>query len=375
MAEWSGAFSTTSGTLGDAQASYSQIDDSVFKRVTAACWGYQGIAPSYLNELKATAAGANTVSVNTGGAMVDGKVYHNSAAVGVNIPSAVGAGNTRIDRIVVRCSWAGTDTAITRIAGTDAASPTAPAITQTTGTTYDIQICQVLVDTAGACTVTDERDFAEPAELALAVLGIAANTAIATWGAIAAASDHTVFQRHGTSTGFAAVQAGMFAASAVASADIGAGAVTVGKIGTGAITAGAYGAGSIAAGILATGAVTAGAYGANSIAVADIGTMIPGFLGRQGGSATDWSSVGTNDYESGINVRVQGGCILGYGYDTSVTFPVAFSQVPIVVVSAASDEYFACVTSITASGFTVKVWKYNGGTAGAPVHWLAIGSE
>ena len=113
-----------------------------------------------LNQLAPTANGANTVAVNTGGALVDGKPYYNSASVDVNIPSASGGGNTRIDRVVLRAGWAAQTVRITRIAGTDAASPTAPAMTQTPGTTYDISLCTVLVDTAGAVTVTDARTWA-----------------------------------------------------------------------------------------------------------------------------------------------------------------------------------------------------------------------
>lgn len=300
----------------------------MLKRITAACWGYQGIAPSYLNELKATVTGANTVQVATGGAMVDGKCYNNSAAVNVNIPSASGGGNTRIDRIVVRCSWAGTDTAITRIAGTDAASPTAPAITQTSGTTYDIQICQVLVTTGGTCTVTDERDFAEPPELAIAVLGNSANTAIATWGAIAAASDHTVLQRHGTSAGFAAIQAGMFAA--------------------------------------------------DSITAADIGTMVPVFLGRQGGSATDWDAQGTTNYSSGVNPRFQCGVKqTDASSDATVTFPVPFTNNPLPMVCVLGVVHTVTVTATSPTAMTARVYKYDGSTAGSGyfVAWYAVGSE
>ena len=100
----------------------------------AACSGWEGVAPGYKNELAGSVGGANTYNINTGGAMVDGKPYHNTATVGVNIPSAVGGGNTRIDRIVLRADWTAQTVRITRIAGTDEASPTAPAITQTPGT-------------------------------------------------------------------------------------------------------------------------------------------------------------------------------------------------------------------------------------------------
>lgn len=162
MAELSGHWTTTAGGTGHQQTSYTQAQLSTAYKVIAGCGNYEGVAPRLGGLLACTAQAANTVRVATGGAMVDGKWYYNDANLDVNIPSAVGAGNTRIDRIVLRANWAGYKVAVTRIAGTNAASPTAPAITQTSGTTYDIPLCQVLVTTAGVVTVTDERVRAEP---------------------------------------------------------------------------------------------------------------------------------------------------------------------------------------------------------------------
>ena len=162
MAELSGHWTTTAGGTGHQQTSYTQAQLSTAYRVLAGCGNYEGVAPRLGGLLACAANGANTVSVATGGAVVDGKWYYNDASLNVNIPSAVGAGNTRIDRIVLRANWAGYKVAVTRIAGTDAASPVAPAITQTSGTTYDIMLCRVLVTTAGTVTVTDERARALP---------------------------------------------------------------------------------------------------------------------------------------------------------------------------------------------------------------------
>lgn len=159
MSESSG-FWTTGGATGDQVAGYTQAHWSTAAEIMSSCTWYEGVSPSYLSRLLATAVAANTVRISAGGALVDGKWYQSTANVDVNIPSAVGGGNTRIDRIVARASWAGFTVRITRIAGTDDPAPVAPAITQTSGTTYDIPICQVLVDTAGSCTVTDERTFA-----------------------------------------------------------------------------------------------------------------------------------------------------------------------------------------------------------------------
>jgi hypothetical protein len=150
----------TTSSSGDGSSTYSRADWAVVGRVFAACSGYQGVASSYLNELAGSVTGANTVAINTGGAVVDGKPYENDASVNVTIPSAVGGGNTRIDRIVLRASWSAQTVRITRIAGTDASSPTAPAITQTSGTTYDIMLYRATVNTSGTVTIVDERTWA-----------------------------------------------------------------------------------------------------------------------------------------------------------------------------------------------------------------------
>ena len=157
MAEWSGKWTTNAAGSGDQVSGYTQAYYQILYEVLAACLGFEGVAPGYLNELEGSVTGANTVEINTGGALVDGHVYQNGAAEEVNIPNAVGAGNTRIDRIVLRCDWSAYTVRLTRIAGTDAGTPSAPAITQNSGTTYDILLYQALVNTSGDVTLTDER--------------------------------------------------------------------------------------------------------------------------------------------------------------------------------------------------------------------------
>jgi len=156
MAETSG-FWTTSGTpAGHQVAGYTQSHHSKALSIAAAVGRKEGVAVGYLNELKATVTGANTVSVASGGALVDGKYYENSAVVAVNIPIAT-SGNTRIDRIVIQATWGSFIAKIVRLTGIDSGSPTPPALTKNTGSVYEIPICQVLVNSSGAVTVTDER--------------------------------------------------------------------------------------------------------------------------------------------------------------------------------------------------------------------------
>lgn len=284
MSELSLLWTTSGSPSGDQQASYTQAQLAILHKIVAACSGFEGVAPGFLNELAVAGAGANTVSVATGGAMVDGIAYLNDASQNVNIPSAVGGGNTRIDRIVLRADWAGFNVSVHRIAGTDAASPTAPAITQSSGTTYDIQLCQVLVTTAGAVTVTDER----------------------VWAAGGANS-------------------------------------------------------------LASSAVTTAKVANDAIDDTKVGNRVPQFYRRQGGDATSWVPPGTTNRTPGA-VRMQAGVIHGVG-TVSVTFPVAFSAAPIVVLTG-WDNVVVVLSSVTNTGFGISI-----GAPGMAVNWLAIGPE
>jgi len=162
VTQTSGYWTTSGAPSGHQVASYTQAIAAKANAIVAACSGFEGVAPGYLNSLVGSVPGANTARIGTGGAVVDGQWYKNDAAYDVTIPSAVGGGNTRIDRVVLRVTWASFQCIITRIAGTDAASPTAPAITQTPGTTYDIMLYQALVNTSGTVTLTDERTIAQP---------------------------------------------------------------------------------------------------------------------------------------------------------------------------------------------------------------------
>ncbi len=159
MAEQS--FLWTTGSAGDGISTYTRADWQIIAKILAACGSWEGVAPDYLENLYPYTAGLNTVQIGTGGALVDGKPYSNSSRVNVNIPSAIGTGNRRYDRVVLRCDWSSQTIRITRVGGTDAASPALPALTQNSGSVYDLELCYVLVDTSGNITVTDDRTMSK----------------------------------------------------------------------------------------------------------------------------------------------------------------------------------------------------------------------
>jgi len=136
-----------------------------------------GVLVKVGNLLAVTNPANNSIRIDTGAAVVDGAVYHYGEALTLAIPLPVA--NPRIDRIVIRKNYtavaydpagdAGDEevpaytTRITRIVGTESATPTPPALTQDTsrGTYWDIPLAQFRISTAGAITALyDEREFA-----------------------------------------------------------------------------------------------------------------------------------------------------------------------------------------------------------------------
>lgn len=108
-----------------------------------------------LNEL-AVSGTSSPVSIASGCAWVYGAWYQNDASTTLAIPTP--ATNPRIDRVVLQFGSVAQTVRIARVAGTEAASPTAPALTQT-ATTYQVSLAQVRITTGGVITVTDERGY------------------------------------------------------------------------------------------------------------------------------------------------------------------------------------------------------------------------
>lgn len=110
---------------------------------------------SGFSDLTPSNPSANTVRIASGVGWVYGTQYDSDANVDINIPTP--GVSTRIDRIVLRKSWAAQTIRLTRIAGTEGGG--APALVQTAGTTWDIPIAQVSITTGAVITLTDQREF------------------------------------------------------------------------------------------------------------------------------------------------------------------------------------------------------------------------
>ncbi len=114
-----------------------------------------GVAPEYGSKLAASGT-SSPVAIADGAALVYGIPYINTTPVSVAIPTPTTA--TRIDRIVLRASWAAQTVRVTRVAGVEGAgSP--PNLQQSAGVTWDIPLVQVSITTGGVVTITDGRQY------------------------------------------------------------------------------------------------------------------------------------------------------------------------------------------------------------------------
>lgn len=117
----------------------------------------------------------------------------------------------------------------------------------------------------------------------------------------------------------------------------------------------------------------------DAITAAKVGDRVPQFYRRKGGSATDWNSPGNTNYTPGA-VRMQAGATTSSGTSSSksVTFPVAFSYDPIVILTVSKLAYTAAMLTVyftTPTSFEFYAFDDAGNPVSVDVFWLAIGPE
>lgn len=114
------------------------------------------------------------------------------------------------------------------------------------------------------------------------------------------------------------------------------------------------------------------------------GDRVPQLRRRQGGGA-GWNTAGTTTYTPGP-VRMQAGVFsltlgIGTALDTAViTFPEAFSQAPLLLVSVSCsvdlEEFFVGTVSTSTTGAGVMITRGSSAASRtANIAWLAIGPE
>lgn len=124
----------------------------------------EGVKGSFnTTDLKVTTPGtAMTTTVAAGQALVRGHYYYNTSSATLTHTTA-NATNPRIDAIVINLDPSVNSAVLTVVAGTPAATPVAPTLTQTDAAVYQFLLATVLIpaasSTISAGNITDARTF------------------------------------------------------------------------------------------------------------------------------------------------------------------------------------------------------------------------
>lgn len=142
--------------LGD-DGPYSDDDDALQREAYWNVTGDRGIFLGYDNELRVEAnspAAANVV-VKSGAALIRGRLFLLTADETVSI-SANSSGNDRIDVVTAEIDWATQTGSLVVVEGNPAASPSAPTLTQSLGTKWQIPLAEVYVTNGFVTIVSDD---------------------------------------------------------------------------------------------------------------------------------------------------------------------------------------------------------------------------
>jgi len=111
---------------------------------------------------------------------------------------------------------------------------------------------------------------------------------------------------------------------------------------------------------------------ADSVDDTKVGNRVPALTRRQGGSATNWNTAGTTGYTP-TTVRMQTGVATVTTFAT-ITFPTAFSAIPLVLVSLIDSQESGFMVSAEVID-AASCYIYGESGVAHDIAWLAIGPE
>jgi hypothetical protein len=359
----------TTGTSGDGTSTYTQTQttDAFRDLFVSDNYASEGVLLGNAGELAVTGT-STPVSVASGAAVVYGFFYRNTAAVTFAISTPVVG--TTAHRIVLRADYSAKTVRLAKLSATDGVN-TPPALTQIANTTWEISLATLSITTGGVITVTNNTSRFAHYPTAVATENIDA-LAVTTPKIAASAVDETKLATSVAGNGLAG-GAGTALSVNTDNSTIEISSDTLRVKDAGIVTA-----------KIADLNVTAGKIAADSVDDTKAGDRVPQFIRRKGGDATHWDNTGTTDYTP-TSVRQQAGSVhwTGAGASTGqiiVTFPVAFSARPLVMVnawdSANSKALPGWAVVSSASQMSLRWSDPNGGTlTNVDLQWFAVGPE
>lgn len=163
-AYWAGEITGDAASVDVWDAPYTSLEWSdIWKKSLASDVNYGLVVPDYDNELEVTAKSpvSMNVAVDSGVMFIRGKMYENTTSNDLAI-GANASGNPRIDRVIIRISFAAQTIRMAILAGTPGVAPALPTLTQN-AVTYEVPIAYIWVPNGAASIpdtdIHDERTF------------------------------------------------------------------------------------------------------------------------------------------------------------------------------------------------------------------------
>lgn len=356
-----------------------------------------GVVRGHGNEL-AVSGTSSPVAVATGAGMVYGKHYYNDASLNLTVTTPV-VGTTG-GHVILRLDWTAQTVRAVAVRNTDGVNST-PSLTQSTSTQWEVRLASFTITTGGVIALTDTRAFLSPKwDAANNRLGIGTTSPAEIVHAAKSSTGATGIEVENTNTGSSAYAVARFTTNSDRAAGLlrnttantaygGAGSL---NLWTGIATALGFVTNDVlrmiitAAGRVGIGTSSPGAELEVSGNIMLDGASVPNVYRRKGGSATNWSTAGTNDYTPIADVRMEVGVsdvTVGVGANsgfTALTFPAAFGNVPLVLVTINNSSpsgpatMTASARNLTASGCDLYIDRTGNGAGNTvTVSWIAIG--
>ncbi len=276
---------------------------------------------------------ASPLSVTDGAAFVNGYFYWNTTGVNVVVPTPT-IGTTG-HRVVLQLINSSKTVRIALISSSDGVAAY-PALTQTDGVQWEIPLANLTITTGGVITLVDARSFVH----------------MQTRIGATQLDDGSVYQSK-------IVDAQVSEAKLTSAA-----AAKLVTNGSSHDHNGGDGA-----------QIPTGGLADDAVDDTKAGNRVAQFYRRKGGNASQWGTAGDTDYIPGA-IRVQFGTVLTTTPSIkTVTFPVAFSGTPVVILTVRTNNRVAYVSNLLSTSFGCATTDLAGSLATCDVSWMAIGPE
>lgn len=343
MAPKSGFFTTNN--TGDAPTTGYTLSDwqRMLRMLYVTDATTESVIRGYLNQNNCTVTGANQVTVQSGGAVINGYWYDEPGTNAFTVASVATA--TRKDLIVLKLDTTAQTIRLAYKSGTEGGS--VPTVTQS-GSVWEVAIWEAWMAVGGTITLVDRRHYLKEA-----------------LSNIISADGTTILN---SSNVFSVKDGG------VTTAKLADDSVTAAKIAAGAVGSSEIADGSVGNAELADSSVTTAKIGDGAVTAAKISGGVLNVGTRTGGDANDWTVPGNTTYTPGaqrayvdvfnITFSSTGTAIVTRNFPASFTkkaviFPVMFdgsySGLRVMVRAVTSTDYTVIAMSSDGTNLTATI--------------------